>query len=65
MGIVRGPYSEGEWLTMLAYKASVSRLHQKNKEHHGRYQDTINKETGVLKKFFLRGEEPTTELQAA
>jgi len=65
MGIVRGPYSEGEWLTMLAYKASVSRLHQKNKEHNGRYQNTIDKETGVLKKFYLRGEDTTTELKAA
>lgn len=64
MGIVKGPYSKGDWLTMLAYKESLPKLMKKNGESGGRYQSLLDKDTFVLKTY-LQKQEEDTEQEAA
>lgn len=54
-GIVKGPYSPEDWLTMKMYKfGSIPHLLQRNKQFNGRYELRIKHETKQFKEYLQK-----------
>lgn len=55
MGIVKGPYSPEDWLTMKMYRfGSIPHLTKQNIRFNGRYESRIRHEKAQLKEYLDR-----------